>query len=138
MNITIRGTKFLDPEMEQFVLQWLQRNAVSDSPAMSAKMQEDSSFSEAWPLLAKYQVHNMLGFPLYHKSLAIGYLAVQQCVPYYTWNELELSLISTVCGHLANAIRNLQSLKDLQDKAYQDKLTGLSIVIFSKNGSQWS
>ncbi len=115
----------LDPEMEQFVLDWLQTNAGSDSPAISAKMQEDSSFSAAWPLLVKYQVHSMLGFPLNHKSSTIGYLAVQQCVSYYTWNDMDLSLLSSACGHLATAIRNLQSLKALQDKAYQDKLTGL-------------
>lgn len=119
------ATPNVNPEMEKFVLNWLQTNAVSDSPAINAKMQQDSSFSTAQPLLEKFQVHNMLGFPLYHKSLVIGYLAVQQCVPHYTWKDKDISLFLSVSGHLATAIRNLQSLKVLRDKAYQDKLTGL-------------
>jgi diguanylate cyclase (GGDEF)-like protein len=116
----------------EMLLAWLRENPAFDSPIVSCAAQRDPDLAEYRELLAKGQTHAMMAYPLIYKSSSLGWLAVQQCVPYYSWSEGDLTLFSVACGHLATAIENLRSFTELQDLAFKDSLTGLNNRHFLK------
>jgi diguanylate cyclase (GGDEF)-like protein len=95
-------------------------------------VQRDPGLVEFRERLARTQVHTMMAYPLIYKSTSLGWLVVQQCVPYYLWSEGDLTLFSVACGHLATAFENLRSFTELQDLAFKDSLTGLNNRHFLK------
>jgi diguanylate cyclase (GGDEF)-like protein len=115
----------LDKAMTDFLYQWFSQNPTFDSPIVSRNSQQDPSLSGYHELLQNHGIHALIAYPLIYKSAPMGWLVVQQCVPYYSWKESELSLFSTASGHLATAIQNLRSFTTLQDLAFRDNLTGL-------------
>ena len=115
----------LDKAMTDFLSQWFGQNPTFDSPIVSRNSQQDPSLIGYHKLLQNHGIHAMMAYPLIYKSAPMGWLVVQQCVPYYSWKESELSLFSTASGHLATAIQNLRSFTTLQDLAFRDNLTGL-------------
>ncbi|MEW5974671.1 MAG: sensor domain-containing diguanylate cyclase [Acidobacteriota bacterium] len=108
-----------------FLKRWLAANPGFDSPVACLNCQSDPGMAEFRPLLIQHQIHAMMAYPLVYKSSAIGWLVLQQCVPYYKWSESDETLLVTASSHLATAIHNVQSLSALQEKAFRDNLTGL-------------
>jgi diguanylate cyclase (GGDEF)-like protein len=104
---------------------WFRENPSFDSPIVSHSAQRDPGLVEFRERLVASQVHAMMAYPLIYKSTSLGWLVVQQCVPYYSWSEGDLTLFSVACGHLATAFENLRSFTELQDLAFKDSLTGL-------------
>jgi diguanylate cyclase (GGDEF)-like protein len=115
----------LNEATSEMLQHWFRENPSFDSPIVSCSSQRDPGLAEYRELLVSSQVHTMMGYPLIYKSTSLGWLVVQQCVPYYSWNESDLTLFSVACGHLATAFENLRSFTKLQDLAFKDSLTGL-------------
>ena len=115
----------LDQPMTELMLGWLEALKNVEAPVVLSKLQADPGWAESRPLLEQHQIHAIMAFPLVHKSIPMGWLLVQQCVPYYTWDEDDHTLFSAVSGHLASAIQSLRIFGGLQEKAYTDNLTGL-------------
>ncbi len=115
----------LDQSTTELMLGWLEGLKNVGTPTVLLKLQSDPVWTESRSLLEQHQIHGMMAFPLVHKSITMGWLVVQQCVPYYTWDEDDLTLFSAVSGHLASAIQSLRIFGVLQEKAYTDNLTGL-------------
>lgn len=118
-------TRCLDKVMTEFLLLWLGRTANPETPLMSRNCQTDPDLAADRHLFQEREIHAMMAYPLIYKSAPLGWLVVQQCVPYYAWSEGELTLFSAACGHMATAIQNLRSMNALQDLAFKDSLTGL-------------
>jgi diguanylate cyclase (GGDEF)-like protein len=122
----------LDEEIAEMLQAWFRENPSFDSPIVSRAVQRDPGLVEFRERLARTQVHTMMAYPLIYKSTSLGWLVVQQCVPYYLWSEGDLTLFSVACGHLATAFENLRSFTELQDLAFKDSLTGLNNRHFLK------
>jgi len=118
-------TRCLDKVMTEFLLVWLGRTSNPEAPLMSRNCQADPDLAPHRRLFQEQHIHAMMAYPLVYKSAPMGWLVVQQCVPYYRWNEGDLTLFSAACGHMATAIQNLRSMNALQDLAFKDSLTGL-------------
>jgi len=116
----------------EMLRQWFRENPSFDSPIVSRSAQRDPGLIQYRERLVKSQVHAMMAYPLIYKSTSLGWLVVQQCVPYYSWSEGDLTLFSVACGHLATAFENLRSFTELQDLAFKDSLTGLNNRHFLK------
>jgi len=116
----------LDEGMTEMLQAWFQENPSFDSPIVSHAAQRDPGLVQFRERLAESQIHAMMAYPLIYKSTSLGWLVVQQCVPYYSWSEGDLTLFSVACGHLATAFENLRSFTELQDLAFKDSLTGLN------------
>lgn len=115
----------LEEPAVRFMEQWLEREAVVDEVIRFTDCQTDSSFYEFRPLLVDHQIHALLAARLTHKSQAIGFVALHQCVPYRKWEEDSVALLAAAVGHLGMSIHNLRSLAEAQKKAFTDSLTGL-------------
>jgi diguanylate cyclase (GGDEF)-like protein len=118
-------TRCLDKVMTEFLLVWLGRTANPETPLMSRSCQMDPDLAPHRRLFQEHQIHTMMAYPLVYKSSPMGWLVIQQCVPYYAWSEGDLTLFSAASGHMATAIQNLRSMNALQDLAFKDSLTGL-------------
>ena len=118
-------TRCLDKVMTDFLLVWLGQNAPPETPVLSRNCQTDPVLAPHRRLLQEHAIHTMMAYPLVYKSSAMGWLVIQQCVPYYAWSEGDVTLFSATCGHMATAIQNLRSMNALQDLAFKDSLTGL-------------
>jgi diguanylate cyclase (GGDEF)-like protein len=118
-------TRCLDKRMTEFLLFWLGRTSNPETPLMSRKCQTDSDLAPHRSLFQEHEIHAMMAYPLIYKSSPMGWVVVQQCVPYYAWSEGDLTLFPAACGHMATAIQNLRSVNALQDLAFKDSLTGL-------------
>ncbi len=116
----------------EMLQQWFRENPSFDSPIVSRSAQRDPGLVQFRERLVQNQVHAMMAYPLIYKSTSLGWLVVQQCVPYYSWSEGDLTLFSVACGHLATAFENLRSFTELQDLAFKDSLTGLNNRHFLK------
>ncbi len=116
----------------EMLQEWFRENPSFDSPIVSRSAQRDPGLVQFRERLAESQVHAMMAYPLIYKSTSLGWLVVQQCVPYYSWSEGDLTLFSAACGHLATAFENLRSFNELQDLAFKDSLTGLNNRHFVK------
>ena len=116
----------LNQETTEMLHQWFRENPSFDSPIVSHSAQRDPGMAQFRQNLINSQVHAMMAYPLIYKSTSLGWLVVQQCVPYYSWSEGDLTLFSVACGHLATAFANLRSFTELQDLAFKDNLTGLN------------
>ena len=116
----------------EMLQQWFSENPSFDSPIVSRASQRDPGLAQYRELLANSQVQAMMAYPLIYKSSSLGWLVVQQCVPYYSWSEGDLTLFSVACGHLATAFENLRSFTEMQDLAFKDSLTGLNNRHFLK------
>ena len=122
----------LDEEMTEMLRSWFRENPNFDSPIVSQSAQRDPGLIHYRERLAESQVHAMMAYPLIYKSSSLGWLVIQQCVPYYSWSEGDQTLFSVACGHLATAFENLRSFTELQDLAFKDSLTGLNNRHFVK------
>ena len=108
----------LNEGMTEMLLAWFRENPSFDSPIVSHAAQRDPGLAEFRDRLAQNQIHAMMAYPLIYKSSSLGWLVIQQCVPYYSWSEGDLTLFSVACGHLATAFENLRSFTQLQDLAF--------------------
>ncbi|MCI0422910.1 MAG: sensor domain-containing diguanylate cyclase [Acidobacteria bacterium] len=115
----------LDEGVTELLQVWFRENPRFDSPIVSQPAQRDPGLALFRHRLAQHQIHAMMAYPLIYKSSSLGWLVVQQCVPYYSWSEGDSTLFSVACGHLATAFENLRSFSELQDLAFKDGLTGL-------------
>lgn len=116
----------LNEEVKRFLLAWFtSQNLSLDTPILCRNAKADPSLVEYRQLLVEHQIHSMMAYPLIYKSRPLGWLVAQQCVPYYSWNESDLTLFSTVSGHLATAVHNLRSISAFREMATVDRLTGL-------------
>ena len=122
----------LNEGTSEMLQHWFRENPSFDSPIVSCSSQRDPGLAQFRELLVSGQVHTMMGYPLIYKSRSVGWLIIQQCVPYYSWSESDLTLFSVACGHLATAFENLRSFTELQDLAFKDSLTGLNNRHFLK------
>ncbi|HEU0007761.1 MAG TPA: sensor domain-containing diguanylate cyclase [Terriglobia bacterium] len=122
----------LNDEITEMLRAWFRENPSFDSPIVSHAAQRDLALVQFRERLAQSQIHAMMAYPLIYKSSSVGWLVVQQCVPYYSWSEGDLTLFSVACGHLATAFENLRSFTELQDLAFKDSLTGLNNRHFLK------
>lgn len=122
----------LDEGITEMLQAWFRENPSFDSPILSRPAQRDPGLSQFRERLSQSQTHAMMAYPLIYKSSSLGWLVVQQCVPYYAWSEGDLTLFSVACGHLATAFENLRSFTELQDLAFKDSLTGLNNRHFLK------
>jgi len=126
----------VEPCLSQATLEmlqtWVQENPSFDSPTVSSAAQSDPGLVRFREHLAKSQVHALMAYPLIYRSTSLGWLVIQQCVPYYRWNESDLTLFSVACGHLATALETLRSFTELQALAFKDSLTGLNNRHFLK------
>jgi diguanylate cyclase (GGDEF)-like protein len=118
-------TRCLDKIMTEFLLHWFKQNSGSTVPLISRSCQKDSSLTQYRRLLGAHQIHAIMAYPLTYRSSPMGWVTIQQCVHYYSWNEADATLFATACGHMATAIQNLYSMDVLQDLALKDNLTGL-------------
>lgn len=133
LEFCAKGVDFCLNESTADMLQrWFRENPSFDSPIVSRSSQRDPGLAQFRPLLANSQIHAMMAYPLIYKSSSLGWLVVQQCVPYYSWSEGDLTLFSVACGHLATAFENVRSFTELQDLAFKDSLTGLNNRHFLK------
>jgi diguanylate cyclase (GGDEF)-like protein len=123
---------YLDEGIREMLQAWFRENPSFDSPIVSRMAQRDPALIEFRDRLAEGQVHTMMAYPLIYKSASLGWLVIQQCVPYYSWSEGDLTLFSVACGHLATAFQNLRSFTEMQDLAFKDSLTGLNNRHFLK------
>jgi diguanylate cyclase (GGDEF)-like protein len=122
----------LNEGITEMLQAWFRENPSFDSPIVSRAAQRDPGLAQFRERLAQSQTHAMMAYPLIYKSSSLGWLVVQQCVPYYSWSEGDLTLFSVACGHLATAFENLRSFTELQDLAFKDSLTGLNNRHFLK------
>ncbi len=118
-------TRCLDKVMTEFVLLWLGSDSDRETPLISHNCQADPDLASHRRLCQEHEVHGMMAFRLVYKSSHMGWLLVQRCVPYYSWNAADVTLFSAACGHMATAIQNLRSANTWQDSAFKDCLTGL-------------
>jgi diguanylate cyclase (GGDEF)-like protein len=116
----------LSERTSEMLQHWFRENPSFDSPIVSCSSQSDPGLAQFRGILVNSQVHTMMAYPLIYKSNSLGWLVIQQCVPYYSWSEGDLTLFSVACGHLATAFQNLRSFTELQDLAFKDSLTGLN------------
>ena len=86
----------------------------------------------SFPLLASqketlesFDVQSILACPLTYKSTQIGLITIHRCLEETSWNDEEISLLSTVAGHAAVALRNARHFTEAQTRELKDQLTGL-------------
>jgi diguanylate cyclase (GGDEF)-like protein len=115
----------LDKVMTEFLQYWLGAASNRETPQISRDCQADLDIASHRRLCQENEIQAMMAFPLMYKSTPMGWLLVQQCVPYYSWSEADVTLFSVACGHMATSIQNLRSVNKLQDLAFKDSLTGL-------------
>jgi diguanylate cyclase (GGDEF)-like protein len=86
----------------------------------------------SFPLLASqkeilelFDIQSILACPLTYKSTPIGLIMIHRCQEETSWDDEEISLLSTVAGHAAVALRNAQDFTEAQTRELKDQLTGL-------------
>lgn len=89
------------------------------------RIQASPLFASQQELLKSFDVQSILACPLVYKSSQIGFITIHRCREETSWNDEEISLLSTVAGHAAVALRNAQHFSEVQARELKDQLTGL-------------
>jgi diguanylate cyclase (GGDEF)-like protein len=108
-------------------LTFLISKLVSESPEPKVVIEpvNDKTLAECRPVLEQFGIQSIVACPLLYKSDRIGLIAAQRCAEPIQWNEEEVTLLSTLAGHVAVALKNAQHLREAQTLEVKDELTGL-------------
>jgi len=97
----------------------------SPDPIVVAEPMKDQALAECWPVLERFGIQSILACPLLYKSGRIGMIAAHRCAEPIEWDEQEVTLLSTLAGHAAVALKNAQHFREAQRLEVKDELTGL-------------
>jgi diguanylate cyclase (GGDEF)-like protein len=86
---------------------------------------EDPTLIECCPVLDQFKIRGLMACSLVYRSRQIGLVLLHRCTRSTCWSEFEKKLVTTVAGHLAVAMINVQQLTATQAMAITDNLTGL-------------
>ena len=89
------------------------------------KIQASPLFASQRETMESFGIQSILACPLIYKSTPIGMIIIHRCLEVTSWNEDEISLLSTVAGHSAVALRNAWHFSKVQTRELKDQLTGL-------------
>ena len=112
-------------------LTFLISRLVSESPEPIVVLEpvNDKTLAECRVVLEQFGIRSIAACPLLYKSDRIGMIAVHRCAEPIEWDEQEVTLLSTLAGHVAVALKNAQHLREAQAQAQalevKDELTGL-------------
>ena len=85
---------------------------------------EDPTLIECRPALDQFKIRGLMACSLVYGSRQIGLILLHRCTRSTRWSEFEKKLVTTVAGHLAVAIINIQQLAP-KTMVITDNLTGL-------------
>ena len=99
--------------------------AESPEPKVVIEPVTDKTLAECRQVLEQFGIQSIVACPLLYKSDRIGMIAAHRCAEPIQWNEEEVTLLSTLAGHVAVALKNAQHLREAQTLEVKDELTGL-------------
>lgn len=113
-------------------LTFLISRLVSESPDPKVVVEptKDRALAECWPVLEQFDIRSFVACPLLYKSDRIGMIVAHRCAEPFEWVEQEVTLLSTLSGHAAVALKNAQHLREAQVSDAKDELTGLHTLNF--------
>lgn len=85
---------------------------------------EDPTLIECRPALDQFKIRGLMACSLVYGSRQIGLILLHRCTRSTGWSKFEKKLVTTVAGHLAVAIINIQQLAP-KTMVITDNLTGL-------------
>ena len=108
-------------------LTFLISKLVSESPDVRivTEPMKDQALAECWPVLEQFSIQSIAACPLLYKSGRIGMIVAHRCAEPIEWDEQEVTLLSTLGGHVAVALKNAQHFREAQGLEAKDELTGL-------------
>jgi diguanylate cyclase (GGDEF)-like protein len=89
------------------------------------KMQTSPIFVSQREILQTCSIYSILACPLIYKSTRAGMIMIHSCREESSWNDEEISVLSTVAGHTAVALQNARHFNEAQNRGLKDQLTGL-------------
>jgi len=100
---------------------------VSESPEPKVVVEpvNDKALAECRAVLEQFGIQSIVACPLLYKSDRIGMIAAHRCAEPIEWDEQEVTLLSTLAGHVAVALKNAQHFRQAQALEVKDELTGL-------------
>ena len=108
-------------------LTFLISRLVSESPDPKVVVEpaKDRTLAECWPVLEQFSIQSIVACPLLYKSDRIGMIAAHRCAEPIEWDQQEVTLLSTLGGHAAVALKNAQHFRQAHALEVKDELTGL-------------
>jgi diguanylate cyclase (GGDEF)-like protein len=97
----------------------------SPNPQVVTEPRKDLALAECWPVLEQFGIQSIAACPLLYKSDRIGMIAAHRCAEPIEWDEQEVTLLSTLAGHAAVALKNAQHFREARALEVKDELTGL-------------
>ena len=108
-------------------LTFLISKLVSESPDPKVVVEptKDQALAECSSVIEQFGIRSLVACPLLYKSDRIGMIVVHRCAEPIEWDEQEVTLLSTLAGHAAVALKNAQHYREAQGLDVKDALTGL-------------
>jgi diguanylate cyclase (GGDEF)-like protein len=97
----------------------------SPDPRVVTEPRKDRALAECWPVLEQFGIQSIAACPLLYKSDRIGMIVAHRCAEPIEWGEQEVTLLSTLGGHVAVALKNAQHFREAHALEVKDELTGL-------------
>jgi len=99
--------------------------SASPDPIAVAEPMKDQALAECRPVLERFGIQSILACPLLYKCDRIGMIVAHRCAEPIEWDEQAVTLLSTLAGHVAVALKNGQHFREAQGLEVKDELTGL-------------
>jgi diguanylate cyclase (GGDEF)-like protein len=99
--------------------------AQSPDPQVVTGPMKEQALAECRPVLEQFGIQSIVACPLLYKSDRIGMIAAHRCAEPIEWDPQEVTLLSTLAGHAAVALKNAQHFREAQTLEVKDELTGL-------------
>jgi diguanylate cyclase (GGDEF)-like protein len=97
----------------------------SPDPKVVSEPTKDQALAECRSVLEQFCIQSFVACPLIYKSDRIGMIVAHRCAESIEWDEQEVTLLSTLAGHAAVALKNAQHFREAQGLDVKDALTGL-------------
>jgi len=109
-------------DLNRFILRTM---SVGLEPMVFDDTSKDPKLLNYRSVLQQFDIQSFLALPLLYKSRLTGLIVVHRCKSPIQWSEQAKIIFSTVAGHLAVAIHNVQLFSAVQTSAITDQLTGV-------------